>query len=492
MLQFKIVFYFALVCAMALSISSDHCQNLDRLKTQAMSSQNPAFEWYAAARQGDDESVYFLGQHAVEQNDPHWLDISANLGAAEALHALALEELNSSEHKALLTRAANLGHAESQFELSLILSYGPSKLRWLEKAAEQSHQQAIIALYQWHLMREDFTQAETWLQEAREFDAESAFILARHKWRNGQYNEAISGFNQADKLGHIKANKYLHHIKLFWRQPVEKTKSLSRFQSIKSQCVMRLQMVAESLDGLIKSTEFQKQYSKDRRLADLPICINSPVLLEPGNLQCQSNWQGTKRLGCNVTRIENALSALDFSHVVVFDQEGKANVQNGIMFLDLADSYEVFVHELAHFAGFMDEYPLSSGLAEQACINSTAPNLVLAKPNSNLEFEDLRNWMTLNNHLKLTPARTCNNHQSQAFKPVGMMTFMEFYDQGVIPPVYLSLWKQVLEDRKRLVPAFVNFAQAFDAQGKPESAEKWWRRYRVFIAPEQKTSLEGL
>ena len=40
----------------------------------------------------------------------------------------------------------------------------------------------------------------------------------------------------------------------------------------------------------------------------------------------------------------------------MYAKKGKANVHNGIMFIDRQDSYDVFINELAHFAGFIDEY----------------------------------------------------------------------------------------------------------------------------------------
>jgi carboxypeptidase C (cathepsin A) len=93
---------------------------------------------------------------------------------------------------------------------------------------------------------------------------------------------------------------------------------------------------------------------------------------------CSSNFDNEARLGCGLYPLSQLKTPLSFTHMVVFAEQGKANVNNGVMFLDQTDTYSVFVHELAHFAGFVDEYALPESLADYHCSKNLAPNLLLS------------------------------------------------------------------------------------------------------------------
>ena len=61
-------------------------------------------------------------------------------------------------------------------------------------------------------------------------------------------------------------------------------------------------------------------------------------------------------------------------------KEGSANVQGGIMHINSSQSYAVFLHELMHFNGFEDEYPLPEQKQQWLCQQEglVAPNLFIA------------------------------------------------------------------------------------------------------------------
>src|SRR5690606_26059634 len=100
---------------------------------------------------------------------------------------------------------------------------------------------------------------------------------------------------------------------------------------------------------------------------------------------------------------------------------------------------------------------------------SDAPNLVFVTEAEELP-EKLDGWRQTGEEWSMAKARTCNNHQMQAYKGSDRLTFMEYHDQAYIPPLYMALWKQRLENRAELLPAFVNFAQAWEAAGNAELA----------------------
>lgn len=488
MRRLKASIYTLLVFFLSCFVKSDVCRDSHRLLHLAESLKQPESVLYLAALEGSQVAVDTLGDTAASTMEQHWLLLAAEFNSVEAIYSLAMQSVQPGEQKRLLTQAAELGHQQSQFELALLLSHPTSKLYWLEQAAGQQLQPAIIALYQWHLLHEDSQRALPWLKKASEFDANSAFIYARMLWRLGDVDLAEQVFQHSASMGHTQAANYLQHIRLFWHQTESKSSELSRFETQKAQCTIQIQTLATSLEGIINATQFQQNYAQDKRLDALPICLNIPILARHDKVQCASDWQRSKRLGCDMRDLETVTQGHDFSHLVVIADEGKANVYNGIMFLDLADTYDVFVHELAHFAGFVDEYPLSSGLAESTCVRDDAPNLIYASEGSNLDLAELAKWFNTAHPVRLSSSRTCNNHQNSAYKPVNEMTFMEFYDQGSIPDIYLTLWLRALQERTRLVPASVNFAQANARAGEEQKAAFWWQKYRQFIGQESTSS----
>ena len=462
------------LCALLLS---DQARHLNWLKEQAKSSTHPENHWYQAALQGDQVASNQLLEFAIHQKQPYWLSLLFNMGSLDALYNMALLESDSSVQKRLLGEGAQAGHAPSQYELSLLSDSSSAKLLWLQKAAGAGHLLAQIALYQWHMLHNELDKALPWLAQAAEVDAQSALLFAKILWKDNKHADAKRFFALAVRFGEPKGQEYLQHIDGFWNKSTL-TKQAKRFYTERSGCHMRLQFVANSLESIMQATAFQQKFADDKRLEDLSICVNPPIWQD--ELSCSDNWQGHHRLGCNIAPLIPLAEQTSFSHLVVFAQQGKANVHNGIMYLDLADTYSVFVHELAHFAGFIDEYPLSSQMAEIHCYATRAPNVLIKNDEELPSLLEMEGWLQDGFEVSLARTRTCNNHSAQAFKPTQSMTFMEYHDQGVIPPLYLSLWRQLLENPQNLTPAYVNFAQYQQSQGNQEQAQYWWQIFEQY------------
>jgi hypothetical protein len=242
-------------------------------------------------------------------------------------------------------------------------------------------------------------------------------------------------------------------------------------------CSQRLQFIVSSERSIQQAAEFEQRFLQDSRLKILPICIEKPLWVEPSQLNCEGDWLGSGRLGCDLQALGPTLKTQTFSHLVIFAAQGKANVHNGIMYLDSQDTYDVFVHELAHFSGFVDEYPLSKDLASRVCDGRAAPNLVFQQAGQGKA--DLSLWSSLGDEygVAVTPARTCDNHSSQAYKPSADITFMEFHDQAYIPPVYMAAWLKRLANPLTQTPAYINFAQLYEGQNKLSQGKYWRQRY---------------
>lgn len=471
-------FFMGFLCA-------DSSKGIDFLLVKAKQSANPYARLYAAAEQGSTEALMRLTEQAQKDSHGHWLKMADALGSLEAKYQLALiSELRN--QKALLRQAAEAGHIASQYEYAMLLEHQGSKIIWLQRAAEQGHNGAEVALYQWYLLQQEIELAKPWLASAAQTDPQSAVIYAKILWREQQYNQAISWFERALVQGSEVAQDYLAHIQHLSPETSDVAVSnTNRFGGVsRAGCLMRLQFFANSLESIRQATRFVTRFEQDQRLAGLPICISVPIWVTEAELPCSPNWNTVNRMTCELAALSQSLETIDATHLVLFSEQGKANVHNGVMHLDLADSYDVFVHELAHFAGFVDEYPLSAGLAKDICTQTEHANLMITQPAIEVMAVDTTAYVESTPNSVETPtlpkARTCNNHQAQAYKLSAKVTFMEYYDQTDIPRQYLDIWRLRLMRSEYLTPYYVNLAQLYEQMGNTQMADAWWQKFYRF------------
>lgn len=437
---------------------------------------------YLAVMLGSDEALAALSGYAREHQDPYWLQQVAEAGDAGAYYVLALNEGDEARHIALLNQSASGGFAKAQYELALLTDSALKREELLQRAAHQHYLPAMISLYQWYLHQGETAKAAPWLEQAALRDAASALILARQQWQQGLHSKAREGFKLASRLGSKVAQEYVVLIDNHWPAQQAIGWGPDAVATKARHCTMQIQPVVTSLENMRQLIALADEFHHDRRLSELPICLLKPIWLADNRLNCDANWQGQHRLGCDAARMAELPLDDDLSHILVLAPKGKANVHNGIMYLDLTDSYSVFVHELAHFAGFVDEYPLSSELAGQMCHpNLQPPNLIFTLSEEELPLK-VDKWRQAGVDWSLAKSRTCNNHPLQAYKASDKLTFMEYHDQAYIPEVYLTLWKQQLADKQQLLPAYINIAQALEQQGNFEQAQHWWQKRDAFYA----------
>jgi hypothetical protein len=317
-------------------------------------------------------------------------------------------------------------------------------------------------------------------QAQREVLAKRRVEQGLRLWEQKQYQQSLHDFSLAIELGSVESSVYQRYGQRWLNdQQVNNEQTQQTEIWAPQSCLQQILFVTAELSSLVQATKFIQLFQSDTRLAVLPICISPQIVFTPNNLPCKSVNKYT-RISCDIKPLASQLENQQFTHLVVFTKQGKANVHNGIMYLDQQDTYDVLVHEMAHFAGFVDEYPLSAELAKRVCSEAEAPNLVFKRADQ--KQIDMHFWQQLkqNTSVALTPARTCDNHTSQAFKPSANMTFMEYYDVKRIPDFYLSAWQQALSLQHNLTPAFINFAQAFEEQPANSRAHYWRERYEQY------------
>ncbi len=443
--------------------------------------------WPAAKEGASTQALKTLVERASISKDVYWLEQAASLNSLSAQLALAgLKTGDEKQH--WWQQAAKSGHGPSQFELSLLEDSIEQRIRYLEQAAFNQHAPAIIALSKYYYEEKNVDKAIRWLAKAAEFDHNSSFTLGRMYWKQGDKEKATKTFKSVSELS-PDANEYyktIHQIK-----PSKLSMLNQQRQAIPNQCAQYIQFVATSLDSAVQAKRFKASFENDRRLTSLAICIAPIIWLQANQLKCKLN---NERQSCDLTSLAQQTFTPHFTHVVFFLEKGKAYVQNGAMYLDETDTYSVFVHELAHFVGFVDEYAVSAELAEQYCRETTAPNLMIANEADLQSNDGVELWQGLIQEinqqrinavslqpsqdiellsLKISTSRTCNKLDVSAYKPSNEITFLEFHDANNIPPIYLHMWEKLLSKHYQDIAVSELFLQQAQSINDQQAIQYW-------------------
>lgn len=309
-------------------------------------------------------------------------------------------------------------------------------------------------------------------------------------WRDNQYQQASQVFsllgtqNLSPSLQSL-SGLYEYHASTFNKN--RNSDFIQHLSTLPDGCKQKLLFVTPDIGSLMQAEHFRLRFAQDPRLKSLSICIYDVTWFDPVDIICDENWQKSGRLGCQLLSVAEKLKSLPLTHLVMFADKGKANVHNGIMFLDRLDTYDVFIHELAHFSGFIDEYPLSEGLAKRVCAGVDAPNMVFKKSEEiNI---DRQYWQSigLQNNIDIFAARTCDNHSTQAFKASSKLTFMEFHDTAYIPANYLAAWQKQLQKTPNQPSVHINFAQLYEQSNNLSESQFWRTRYQQYLKSNSKS-----
>lgn len=298
-------------------------------------------------------------------------------------------------------------------------------------------------------------------------------------WQKQQHQAALNVLLQLDPSFTNDVNLYQFYFDVHLNSSMRDV--FANKQQLSSRCKQQLLFVTGNVFSLTQAHKFSQLFTQDQRLRSLPICTQPIIWFEPEYVHCLQYQEQNGRINCDLLLLAPRLKEQQFTHLVVFAEEGKANVHNGVMFLDRKDTYDVFVHELAHFSGFIDEYPLGGQLAQQTCKGIDAPNLVFRTATDTLT--NTQYWQSNDIHQQavLSKARTCDNHSTQAYKASDKLTFMEYHDVAYIPQSYLAAWQKRLLEPHNSTPAHINFAQHYEEHNNVDEAQFWRLRYQAYL-----------
>ncbi|GEA13254.1 sel1 repeat family protein [Alteromonas sp. KUL49] len=483
-----------------LFISGDSGQYLPQLLANASSiiqREGPANRvypllWNGVSQDSIEAKETFVGyakQQEQSAQTAYWLNKLVEQDAPEAAWALYQQNRHIPSYVKYLQVAAKGGVPEAQLIYAMSLNEPAQREFWLKEAAEKGFVAAQTALADWYLLQQQPQKAKPWLAKTASLDTQSAFKYGRLLWSEQSFDEAREWLNRSALEGNTQAKRFVSLINSYQINTPEQVGAYTWPED--KQCHQRIQLFATSLSTLARADDLYNKYQNDPRLVSLSLCVAPPVWLEQDILSCSDNFQGQGRLGCDITPLAPAIDQRNISHAVVVADQGKANINNGVMYLDLSDAYSVFVHELAHFAGFIDEYPLSRMAARRYCSDGFGiqnlpiqpPNIVFDGQLTYMPQSTLNQWVTLRPSVVIAESKTCDAIGIKAYKPSGEITFMEHHDSGVIPPLYLALWEAQLAIPEVQRPISMNLFQSFHAKGQQVEAGYWLGRYQIATKP---------
>jgi hypothetical protein len=375
---------------------------------------------------------------------------------------------NAWQHLAGLYAKENADVAYQLGEYYLQRNEGKTATLWFQNAIRQHHKPARVALAKYYITTKQYFDAQRLLLPIVE-NEEALVLLYKLALRLG--NRVFISQYQT-QLAAQSNNDFYQELVGFDVFELDATQT-------NKLCGIDVQLFATSLTGLKHAKTLMMQFQQHQLSAY--ICLNNPKYISINQLNCVDN--PVEKIACqaNVWASRVDISSRYIGLVV---EQGGANVDNGIMYIDQEDNVDVLVHELSHFLGFVDEYPLPENHQKCEKIQPIAfsHNVAILKRDYDGEKLEIRKrilaqlpWAALIK--KSTPiltkfgqgwrlstpnkyqdevgvffTNTCNKRSdTQAFKPYFNRTKLEYFELA-FPTTYLDIL--ALAPKRYLMPSF--------------------------------------
>jgi hypothetical protein len=349
---------------------------------------------------------------------------------------------------------------------------------WLTQAIQLKHIEARLLLANIHLNNDKQDKAKKLLLPVKN-DMFALKILIEIAIAEGedslitQYSQLIKTLNSVEKN-----NEYRYFYQKLQRYRVIKNVNIESTQT----CEVTIAPYATSLKNLdylekLISSPILKPFRSF-------ICFSPVKYISKKALNCLHTGDEAIRCDESIWNKEKGIISLNHRFLAVLVEKGGANVNSGILYLDSNDTEKVFLHELAHLLGFVDEYPLPKnhfrciGVQESMFSHNIAvlprfyqgtqefvrqkilEQLPWAKyidSSTPLVRKTPKGWMIgttggTRDTVGGFVAESCNGPDFVAIKPLNQRTAMRYFEER-IPTLYL----QLLSDNHRqfLMPSYI-------------------------------------
>ncbi|TPH14001.1 hypothetical protein [Litorilituus lipolyticus] len=458
----------------------------------------------------DEQTVKQLDYALTLHNSAAYRYLVLNHREGSESWLFAQKELAKVDAKAALS-LANWYNKQSQLLESLAPEKHSKNLQkmvfWLQQAVRLNDDEAKISLVEHYLKSESFDKAKVVLSQMPQETLFTVLLKIRLSVALGEQENTLALIKKNVRLleQHIQGQTLLNKLKKF--QVITHSAEIPE-QLIAQNCTISLQLFATQLTHLDLLEQLVSDFMAKK--ISQSVCFTQIRYLSKQALECESKKNSA--ISCNEKLFNQIAATVNTRYIGVMLPEGGANVHFGILYFDKFDTPDVLSHEISHFFGFIDEYPLKEN--HEACLNIQqkpfARNVAVLSPTYQGERERVRaevlkqlvwakhidpktpilqampgakkHWRLGTpkkyiNKVGLFPARSCEQSKGQAtgalqaYKPLAQRTHLEYYEHS-LPPLYLSLLFQ--KPKHYLMPSFHwNIALAEYLSGNEEQANYW-------------------
>ncbi len=396
-----------------------------------------------------------------------------------------------------------------------------NQLAWLHLAQLYGKENADIAfeVAEYYLKQNSIIAAQLWLKEAtRQQHQEARLTLAEHYFKTKQYHKSkslllpilaneralILLYKLAMQLGDT-AFMAQYQTALARLENSDFYQQLSNFSvfsttknKINPKCPINVQLFATNLAGLRHGEKLIWQFQQHKLAAH--VCLQGPKYIASHELSCQAKPE--QKISCQAS-VWATRTDISSRYVGLIVEQGGANVDNGIMYIDQQDGVDVLAHELSHLLGFIDEYPLPSQhqKCQQHQQSSFSHNLVtlpdsyygaraeirkqillqlpwasLIKDSTPILIKHDKAWklatpLEYQHEIGIFSARSCDkNSKVQAYKPYAHRTQLEYFELD-FPQSYIDI--MTIAPKQYLMPSYhFNVSRDLALQGEYSQARE--------------------
>ncbi|WP_157369014.1 hypothetical protein [Algicola sagamiensis] len=220
-------------------------------------------------------------------------------------------------------------------------------------------------------------------------------------------------------------------------------------------CQLKLQPIVMNQSASQQWLDWQQKWQEHPMLSTLPACFGLPLWHPEFAQSCQME---AGKVSCPVKAFDYFEGIAD-TLVFVITPEGTAYTSLGLTFLDHSDTFEVFLHELAHSFGFIDEYKLKPTQQRIHC-SLDYPSFI-----SQNVYTIPKYWARNSFSLKqgryqqgpIVPTKgrlveTCQGTQVNAYSiyPKGLMRHHELGPDNSL----IQRWRSIWDDEQQYIPRF--------------------------------------
>ena len=358
---------------------------------------------------------------------------------------------------------------------------------WLKESVRQHHQGAMLALANHYFKTKQYQESKSLVLPILENGA-ALVLLYKLAIQQGdtaflaEHQETLSGLENSD----------------FYQELVNFSVFTAEKNKLNPQCNVSVQLFATNLNGLRHGTKLITQFQQ-HKLAPY-ICLLTPKYIPYELVNCQDNSH--EKISCKANVWANRTD-ISSRYVGLIVEQGGANVDNGIMYIDQQDNVEVLAHELSHLIGFIDEYPLPSQhqkcqqnqqipfsynvvtltesyFGERAEIRkqllAKLPWASLIKDSTPILTKQDQGWKLTTpveylNEIGIFLARSCDkNANIQSYKPYYHRTQLEYFELD-FPQSYIDI--MALAPNQYLMPSYhFNVSRDLAQQGEYKQARE--------------------